>query len=106
MRRREFLATTLVAPALVRLGAGPAEGTQVASPNGAIAFDLAYGPQLTFSVTFRGRPVIEPSPLSMLVDGVDLAQEIAAGNVAVYHGNDHFPTRGVHAEQLVVSSVV
>ena len=102
MRRREFLATALVAPALARLGRGPTDtdGTRVASPNGAIALDLAYGPQLTFSVTFRGRPVIEPSPLSMLVDGVDLAQEIAAGKVAVYHGNDHFPTRGVHAEAV------
>jgi alpha-glucosidase len=102
MRRREFLATTLVAPALARLGRGPTDidGTRVSSPSGAIALDLAYGPQLTFSVTFRGRIVIEPSPLSMLVDGVDLAQEIAAGKVAVYHGNDHFPTRGVHAEAV------
>jgi len=98
MRRREFLATTLVAPALARLAHRATDSAHVSSPSGAIALDLAYGPQLTFSVTFRGRSVIEPSPLSMLVDGVDLAQEITAGKVAVYHGNDRFPTRGVHAE--------
>jgi len=100
MERREFLATTLVAPALARLPRGAADGTQVASPNGAIAFDLFYGPQLTYRVTFRGRPVIEPSPLGMLVDGADRAQEAGEGKVEVYHGNDHFPWRGVHAEAV------
>jgi alpha-glucosidase len=98
VRRREFLATTLAAPALARLARGAAGGTRVSSPNGAIAFEVLYGPQLTYRVTFRDRPVIERSPLSILVDGVDLGQAIEAGKVEAYHGNDRYPVRGVHAE--------
>jgi len=98
MQRREFLATTLVAPALARLGRARA-ATRLSSPNGAIELGLrADSARLTYNVTFHDRPVIESSALGMLVDGVNLGEEATLGDGESYHGNDHFPSRGVHAE--------
>jgi alpha-glucosidase len=99
MRRREFVATTLAAPALLRLARGPADPVRVSSPNGAVELQLsADAARMTYSVTFHGRPVIESSPLGIVVDGVGLGAETALGTVEAYHGNDKYPTRGVHAE--------
>jgi len=99
MERREFLATTLAAPALFRLARGPADAIRVSSPNGAVEVQVsADAARLIYSISFRGRPVIDPSSLGILVDGANLGEEVALGTVESYHGNDHFPSRGVHAE--------
>ena len=101
MRRREFIATALVAPVLARLGQAHTGTARVSSPNGAIDLQLsADSGRLTYSVTFRGRPVIESSPLGILVDGANLGEEVTLGKVESYHGNDRFPSRGVHAEAV------
>jgi alpha-glucosidase len=99
MERREFLATALAAPGLARLARGSADAVRVSSPNGAVEIQVsADATRLIYGVTFRGRPVIDSSPLGILVDGANLGEEVVLGNVASYHGDDHFPTRGVHAE--------
>src|SRR5216117_3514974 len=101
MRRREFIATALVAPVLGRLGQARTGSARVSSPNGAIDLQLsADSARLTYSVTFRGRPVIESSPLGILVDGANLGEEVTLGKVESYHSNDRFPSRGVHAEAV------
>jgi len=98
MERRAFLAAALATPGLARLARGPADAVRVASPNGAVEIQVsADATRLIYSVTFRGRPVIESSPLGILVDGTNLGEEVVLGNVASYHGDDRFPTRGVHA---------
>ena len=101
MRRREFIATALVAPVLGRLGQARTGSARVSSPNGAIDLQLsADSARLTYSVTFRGRPVIESSPLGILVNGANLGEEVTLGKVESYHGNDRFASRGVHAEAV------
>ena len=101
MRRREFIATALVAPLLARLGQARTGSARVSSPNGAIDLQLsADSARLTYSVTFRGRPVIESSPLGILVDGANLGEEVTLGKGESYHSNDRFASRGVHAEAV------
>ena len=101
MERREFLATTVAAPALFRLARGPADAIRVSSPNGAVQVQVsADAARLIYSVTFRGGPVIETSPLGILVDGANLGEEVALGKVEPYDGTDRFASRGVHAEAI------
>ena len=116
--RREFLAATLVAPVapvtaaslarmLARDGrqrwvqAAP-EAIRLSSPNGSIEFHLLHGdePGLQYRITFRDRPVIDASPLSIVVDGVDLAQGVEVGKVSSSQANERYPWRGVHAEAI------
>jgi len=106
MRRRTFVAAALSTPPLARdlarLLRPPAssDAIRVTSPNGAIEIALlpADGSRLTYGVTFRNRPVIEASPLGILVDGVDLGQGVEAGKVESYRANEHYASRGVHSQ--------
>jgi len=106
VRRREFAAATLVAPGLsrallARRGAALGDPIRVSSPGGVVEFQLlAIGPGLSYGITFRGRPVIEASTLSILVDGVDLGQGVEAGKVELYEGTECYPWRGVHSTAI------
>ena len=42
---------------------------QVASPNGQIVFVLSSGAPIDYSITFRGKPVIDPSELGLDIQG-------------------------------------
>jgi alpha-glucosidase len=109
MRRRDFVAAALAAPVgpalsrdLARLVSASPDPIRVTSPNGAIEFRLQHsdGAPLQFSVDFRARAVIEPSPISMLIDGVDLGQGAEARTVEAYEGNERYRWRGVHSEAV------
>jgi alpha-glucosidase len=71
----------------------------IASPGGRIRFELDLRSQgrLAYRVTLKGRPVIERSPLGIVVDGVNLAKGAAIGTVDRTRGDERYPTRGVHA---------
>ena len=106
MRRRAFVAAALSTPPLARdlarllRARAPVDGIRITSPNGAVELQLlpALGPRVTYGVTFRSRPVIEASPLGVLVDGVDLGQGVEAGKVESYRANEHYDWRGVHSQ--------
>ncbi len=106
MRRRVFVAAALSTPPLARdlarllRARAPVDGIRITSPNGAVELQLlpALGPRVTYGVTFRSRPVIEASPLGVLVDGVDLGQGVEAGKVESYRANEHYDWRGVHSQ--------
>jgi len=113
MQRREFLAAALVAPiapiapALATdverawCAADGDDGVRISSPDGAVELLLQGDEsQLRFAVTFRSAAVIEPSPLSLLVDGVDLAQGATVGKVESYERNERFAWRGVHGQAV------
>src|SRR5687768_2416634 len=51
---------------------------------------------LNYSVSFMGKPVIETSPMSMLVDGINLCSGVKFGKTETYKINEEYPTRGVH----------
>lgn len=67
----------------------------VTSPNGQIRFELTPG--LKYSVKLDGRTVIEPSRLSITVDGADLASGAKAGRPARRRIRESFPWHGAHA---------
>ena len=109
--RRAFLSAALAAPVAPALAAdvwnawrtGNSDDTPViSSPNGAIEFTLSHdvGPRLSCQVTFRNGPVIEPSLLSLVVDGVDLAQGATVSKVDSYKENESYAWRGVHARAV------
>ncbi len=66
-----------------------------ASPNGQVRFELASG--MTYSVKLAGRTVIEPSRLSITVDGVDIAAGAKPGRTASRRIRESFPWLGAHA---------
>jgi alpha-glucosidase len=90
--------------ALLVLACAPAAGAEtvvVASPNKKvqIAVDVSES-GLTYRVTLEGRPVMESSPLGILVDGVNLGQEARLARVERYSTDTRYPWRGVHSEAV------
>src|SRR5256884_1181081 len=109
--RRALLSAALAAPVAPALAAdvwkawrtgNPGDTLAISSPNGTVEFRLLPGtepaPRLHFDITFRSRPVIEASPLSMVVDGVDLGQGVAVGQVESYEANQRNSRRGEQEE--------
>ena len=75
-----------------------AEIARIRSPNGRLEFTLAQrDSRLTYAIAFKHKPVIEASPLSVSLDGVDLADGVEARTVKRYRVKETYPWRGVHA---------
>jgi alpha-glucosidase len=91
---------------LIMLAAPPsgASGTsrvELDSPGGAVRVEIdAGGGHLTFAIARAGRPVIAPSELGLVVDGVDLGRGAAIGEVERYRVEESYPTRGVHSRAV------
>lgn len=80
-------------------GISAAAPTTVLSPDQAIRFALqVQEDRLKYDVTFGNKPVIETSPLSIFVDGVDLAEGVDAGALKRYELKETYPWRGVHSK--------
>ncbi|HKS38046.1 MAG TPA: glycoside hydrolase family 97 N-terminal domain-containing protein [Verrucomicrobiae bacterium] len=80
-------------------GVFAATPTTVLSPDGAIRFALQVQEErLKFYVTFRNKAAIETSPLSITVDGVDLAEGVDPGALKRYELKETYPWRGVHSK--------
>jgi alpha-glucosidase len=81
--------------------AAGAETVTVASPNQKvqIAVEVAEG-GLTYRVTLDGQPVIEGSPLGILIDGANLGQGARLARVERTSTNTRYPWRGVHSEAV------
>lgn len=81
---------------IVMMGA-PAS-VPVASPDGRLKLTMVVAKgRLQYDVAFRGAAVIEPSPLGLLVDGVDLGQGVEVDRVEQENANETYPWRGVHS---------
>jgi alpha-glucosidase len=102
--RREFLATALAAPLLAvsrgSAGSSAADVISIASPDRRVRFDLLWRdqPRLSYQVAFNNRPVIETSPLGIIVDAVDLGQGTEVGKATPYRVDEKYPSRGVHSQ--------
>jgi alpha-glucosidase len=78
-----------------------ANEARVASPDGSVQFQLrAADGRLKYSVTFRGRPVIESSPLAVSVDGTDLTDGVELGDGKASEIHETYPWRGVHSRAI------
>jgi alpha-glucosidase len=75
-----------------------AKETILSSPDGSIQFKLfVEKSRLSFSVNLEGRPVIENSPLTILVDRVDITYDAKQGKLESYQLNETYSMRGVHS---------
>src|SRR2546430_14540901 len=99
-KRPSGRAGVVLALAALLAGAGAATDRLVApevlvvSPDGAVRFEVSlHEGRLSYAVTFKGRPVIERSPLVVTVDGVDITQGVAVAEVKRYRVKESYPWR-------------
>ena len=66
--------------------------TAVTSPNGKVAAQVGVsGGRIVLSVRRNGKTVLEPSPLGVTVDGVDLGDNVEPGTPETYTTNTTYP---------------
>ena len=79
------------------LGAG---GIVVQSPDGQLFTTVGTSDvgQLTYTLSRKGRAVIEPSPLGVTVDGSHLGRGVSVGSPDRWTVDESYRTRGVHSQ--------
>ena len=102
MRKKiNFYILLLVLPFFCSLNVVGADTTIVQSPDGAIFFKLfQQANQLSYSITFNGKNIIEASPLLMTVDGKSITKNVIVNKTERYKINNSFPWMGVHSTAL------
>jgi alpha-glucosidase len=102
--RREFVRTAggaVAATVAVAQIQGRETNETLRSPDGRIVLAIAATTGgLTWSVTFQGRPVIEPSTLGIVVDDVELGREATLDRVDRYSIDEKYPWRGARSEAI------
>jgi alpha-glucosidase len=72
--------------------------TIVKSPRGDIAFKLFHqGNQMIFLVTIMDIPVINPSPIEMVIDGAVITNNFLPAKIERYTINETYPWTGAHS---------
>lgn len=72
--------------------AAPSKSTSLTSPNGKVAAHVGVsGGRLVLAVQRDGKTVLDPSPLGVMVDGVDLGEDIEIGTSETYTTNTTYP---------------
>jgi alpha-glucosidase len=75
-----------------------ADAVTVTSPSGNLSVAISSnGGRLSYSVTFDKRPLIESSPVGIIVDDVDFGQAAVLGRSDRYRRNETYPWYGVHS---------
>jgi alpha-glucosidase len=74
----------------------------VASPDSSVQLKvfLLNQSRLGYEVTFKGKQVIDKSPLGIAVNNLDLGQKVQIRNTDRYEINETYPWRGVHARAV------
>lgn len=106
MKAPLFLLSGLLALTLTMKGY--AQNITVKSPNNNIISTFATDNtgHLSYSVTFKGKTVILPSPIGIVVDSVDLGKNAKTGKVKTQKINESYTTRGVHTNAINSCNVV
>jgi alpha-glucosidase len=78
-----------------------ADEFRVVSPDGLVGLTvfLREG-RPHFSVSFKKQQVVVPSPLGFSLDGTDITQGVALGEVKTYRVKETYPWRGVHSRAV------
>ena len=77
---------------------GASGDTYVLSPNGNIKFSVfLVGKQLTYSVTLKDKPVIEPSPFVMTVEDENICQLAYIGDHEIFNAKESYSWLGLNA---------
>ncbi len=84
---------------LVCLSVPAAADVTVSSPDGHVRFVLSSNAQghLEYTVTFNSKNIIDPSPLGIVVDRLDLAAGAQIGAAETYKINETYPWYGAHS---------
>src|SRR5713226_4876870 len=74
----------------------------IASPGGNVqlAILLRDNGRLSYGISFKQRPVVEMSPMGIVVDDVDLGQGVAVEKVDRYRLREAYSWRGVHSKAM------
>jgi len=74
----------------------------VGSPDGRIQFQLSWQgkPRLEYSAILNGKPAVEPSPLGIVVDGVNLAAGVEPGQPVKYEIDESYRWYGPQSTVL------
>ena len=70
------------------------------SPDGNIQFRLLFVSRLRYGVIFGNKPVIEESPMGIILDGINLTEGTEVGEVKPYKMKEAYPWRGVHSQAV------
>src|SRR5260370_25346534 len=76
-----------------------ASDVTVGSPNGNVQIKIFVTEKtgLSYEVTFKKQPVIQASPLGIVVDKLNLGQGVAIKHTERYNIKESYPSRGVHS---------
>ena len=86
---------------LLRVDSFAADTTVVKSPDGRIQFNLFIkSNHLQFTVKSINRPVIQSSPLSLIINGIDFGKNVSITEVQRGSVNNSFPVLGVHSTAI------
>ncbi len=73
-------------------------GVTVTSPDGAVTIriETTAAGHLSWSASLAGKPVIEPSPLGLVVDGTRLGEDVEIDGSDTYRIDESYDWRGAH----------
>src|SRR4030095_5917986 len=103
LTRRDFLSVAMTVPILLSglgVSASAKDGVSVVSPNGPIRCSLDSKSPLSYRVTLKNRPVVEPSRIGIVIDRTDLGTGAEIKKVEAYRAIEKYPWRGVHSEAV------
>ena len=83
--------------------AGPKPSSPpLTSPDGKVKLTITVAPdgQLTWSASLEQTPVIEPSPLGIVVDGINLGVGVQIDRGGPYRVDERYDWRGVHSKAV------
>ncbi|MEX1238487.1 MAG: glycoside hydrolase family 97 N-terminal domain-containing protein [Cyclobacteriaceae bacterium] len=76
----------------------PAGPVKISSPDGHLEFQCFVDKgQLTYSVTFHGKPVIQPSALGLILNDDNLGKGVTSQQAQLSENNETYPWRGKHS---------
>jgi hypothetical protein len=83
--------------------AGPKPSSPpLTSPDGKVKLTITVAPdgRLTWSASLEQTPVIEPSPLGIVVDGINLGVAVQIDRGGPYRVDERYDWRGVHSKAV------
>jgi len=98
MRNAATVLTTIIILVLI-VGCADARPLVVKSPTDKLAATISISPsgRLQYELTRHGEPVIEPSPLGITVDNLNLGRGVSLGKAKRSRIRESYPWRGVHS---------
>ncbi len=72
----------------------------VKSPDGSVDFVFNPNAAVSYSVFYRGKPVIGDSPIKVLIDDIEITGDVELGKIDRSSIDETYPCRGVHSQAV------